>query len=158
MQSTKLLNRLFGFTLIELVVVILLISILAAFMAPRLDLDTFRKTGFAQQVMSAIRYGQKQAIGSGCQVNVFITASDCTLQWNGLPTGLGCPVGATNITNPATGLNNFCNSSTPESSTDLPTTIRFDNIGRPTAAVGDLSLNLGSRTITIEPETGFVYE
>jgi prepilin-type N-terminal cleavage/methylation domain-containing protein len=158
MRAIKLVSRLYGFTLIELVVVLLLISILAAFVAPKLNLGSFRESGFAQQSMSSIRYGQKQAIGSGCQVNVLITAADCTLQWNGLPVGLGCPGGGTNITNPASGLNNFCNNSTPESSADLPTTIRFDNIGRPTPVVGDLSLNLGSRTITIEPETGFAHE
>ena len=147
-----------GFTLIELIVVILLMGILAAFMLPKIDLAAFRESGFAQQSMGALRYGQKQAIGSGCQVNVLITAANCTLQWNGLPAGLGCLAGGTNITNPATGLNNFCNNSIPESSADLPTTIRFDNIGRPTATAGDLSLNLGSRIITIEPETGFSHE
>ena len=145
-----------GFTLIELIVVILLMGILAAFMLPKVDLDTFRESGFAQQSMAAIRYGQKQAIGSGCEVNVSIAVSGCTLQWNGTPAGLGCL--GTSITNPATGLNNFCNNSTPESSADLTTAIRFDNIGRPTATAGDLSLNLGSRIITIEPETGFAHE
>ncbi len=147
-----------GFTLIELIVVILVIAILASYAIPKLNIDKFRESGFVQQSASAIRYGQKQAIGSGCQVNVLITAADCTLQWNGLPAGLGCPAGGTNLVNPATGSNDFCDSSTPESSADLPTTIRFDNIGRPTATLGDLSLNLGSRTITIEPETGFSYE
>ena len=147
-----------GFTLIELVVVILLVSILGAFMLPKLNLGSFRQSGFVQQAMASIRYGQKQAIGSGCQVNVLITAADCTLQWNGLPVGLGCPGGGTNITNPATGFNNFCNDRKPESSADLPTTIRFDNIGRPTATLGNLSLNLGSRIIIVEPETGFAHE
>ena len=147
-----------GFTVIELVVVILVISILAAYVIPKLNLDSFRESGFVQQSTAAIRYGQKQAIGSGCEVNVSITSTACTLQWNGTPAGIGCPGGGTNIVNPASGLNDFCESSTPESSTDLPTTIRFDIIGRPTATAGDLSLNLGSRTITIEPETGFTYE
>ena len=145
-----------GFTLIELIIVLLLIAILAAFMMPKLDFGSFRETGFVQQTTAAIRYAQKQAIGSGCDVNVSITASGCTLQWNGTPAGLGCP--GTGITNPATGLNDFCNNSSPESTSDLPTTIRFDNIGRPTSIAGDLSLNLGARTITIEPETGFSHE
>lgn len=145
-----------GFTLIELIVVILLISILAAFMIPKLELDAFRETGFVQQATAALRYGQKQAIGSGCEVNVSIASSGCTLQWNGTPAGLGCP--GTSITNPATGLNDFCNNSTPESTADLTTTIRFDNIGRPTAIAGGLSIDLGARTITIESETGFIHE
>ena len=156
MRSIKFINRLFGFSLIELIVVILLISILAAFVAPKLNLGAFKETGFVQQTTAAIRYAQKQAIGSGCDVNVSITSSGCTLQWNGTPAGLGCP--GTDITNPATGLNDFCNNSSPESTSDLPTTIRFDNIGRPTSIAGDLSLVLGARTITIEPETGFSHE
>ena len=156
MVSTR---KKYGFTLIELVVVILLIGILAAFMLPKVDLDIFRETGFAQQSMAANRYAQKQAVGSGCEVNVSIAVEGCTLQWNGTPLGLGCPVAPNeDISNPATGLNDFCNNSTPESMTDLPTTIRFDNIGRPTATAGDLSLNLGSRTITVEPETGYAHE
>ena len=158
MRTLKLEIQLLGFTLIELVVVILLVAILASFAAPRLNLGTFRQTGFVQQAMATIRYGQKQAIGSGCEVNVSITVTDCTLQWNGTPAGLGCPVVGTNITNLATGLNNFCGSSTPESTADLPAALRFDNIGRPTATLGDLSINLGSRVIIIEPETGFAYE
>lgn len=148
-----------GFTLIELIVVLLLISILATVVLPKINLSTFRQSGFAQQTMAAIRYAQKQAIGSGCQVVVSVTATDCTLQWNGLPSGLGCPVAPNqDIPNPATGLNNFCNNGTPESTSDLPAGIRFDNIGRPTATVGDLSINLGSRVITVEPETGFAHE
>lgn len=156
MQTIRLINRILGFTLIELVVVLLLISILAAYVAPRLNLGTFREAGFVQQSTAAIRYAQKQAIGSGCDVNVSIASSGCTLQWNGTPAGIGCL--GTSIANPASGLNNFCNNSIPESSADLPTTIRFDNIGRPTVTAGDLSLNLGSRIITIEPETGFAHE
>jgi prepilin-type N-terminal cleavage/methylation domain-containing protein len=147
-----------GFTLIELVVVVSVLSIIAATVLPRLNLDGFRQTGFAQQAMSAIRYGQKQAIGSGCDVNVSIAVGGCTIQWNGTPGGIGCLGGGTSIINPASVLNDFCDSSSPESSADLPTTIRFDNIGRPTATAGDLSLSLGSRTITIEPETGFAHE
>tara|TARA_R110002072_G_scaffold296981_1_gene469355 strand:- start:1842 stop:2297 length:456 start_codon:yes stop_codon:yes gene_type:complete len=146
-----------GFTLIELIVVIVVIAILVSYAIPRLNLNTFRESGFVQQSTASLRYGQKQAIGSGCRINVFITATDCTIQF-GLPVGVGCPAGGTNVVNPATGLNDFCESSTPESSADLPTTIQFDNIGRPNATLGDLSLNLGSRTITIEPETGFSHE
>jgi len=147
-----------GFTLIELIVVILLVSILAAYMLPKIDLNVFRQSGFVQQATATIRYGQKQAIGSGCDINVSITAAGCTVQWNGSPGGLGCLALATAITNPATGLNNFCDNSSPESTVDLPTALRFDNIGRPTATTGDLVINLGGRTITVEPETGFAHE
>ena len=147
-----------GFTLIELVIVILLLVILASYIAPRLDLGIFRQTGFVQQAMATIRFGQKQAIGSGCDINVSINTTTCTVQWNGTPAGIGCLALNTPITNPATGLADFCDNSTPESTADLPANISFDNIGQPTATADDRQIILGTRTINIELETGFAHE
>ncbi len=160
MNDVRLKNRKKGFTLIELIVVIILMGILAAYALPNLNLDGFREQGFEQQAMAAIRYAQKQAIGSGCEVIVSIAADGCTMSWNGSPpppTLVVCPA-ASPISNPASGLGDFCDDSTPNSTADLTTTISFDNIGSPTATAGDLSINLGSTTITIEPETGFAHE
>lgn len=147
-----------GFTLIEVIMVIILVGILAAYAIPNLNLNQFRSQGFAQQAMASIRYGQKQAIASGCDINVSISAAGCTVQWNGTPGGIGCLALNTPITNPATGLANFCNDSSPESITDLPADISFNNIGQPTATVDDHEIILGTRTINIEPNTGFAHE
>ncbi len=147
-----------GFTLIEVIMVILLTGILAAYAIPKLNLDEFRAQGFEQQAMATLRYGQKKAIGTGCDFNVSIATASCTLQWNGTPVGIGCLAAATTVVNPATGQANFCEDSNPNSTVDLPTTIRFDNIGRPSAIVNDLNINLGTTTIIIEPETGFAHE
>jgi prepilin-type N-terminal cleavage/methylation domain-containing protein len=149
-----------GFTIIELVIVIILLAILASYVAPRLDLGIFKQSGFEQLAMATIRFGQKQAMASGCDINVSINPASCTVQWNGTPALVGCLALNTPIPNPATGENNFCdpNDATPQDASDLPTTIRFDNIGRPTATTGDLSIDLGSTTIIVEPETGFSYE
>ena len=144
----------FGFTLIELVVIILIVGILAAYTIPRLNLDGFRAQGFEQQAMAAIRYGQKQAIGSGCNFSVSISSSACTVEYTA-PVETGCAAASTSVVNPATGQNNFCNNSQPDSGAVLPASVQFDKIGRPT---GSLSINLGTTTITIESETGFAYE
>lgn len=143
-----------GFTLIELVVIILILGILAAYTIPKLDLDGFRAQGFEQQTMAAIRYGQKQAIGSGCNFDVSISSSGCTVQY-GAPVETGCAAASTSVVNPASGQNNFCNNSQPDSAAVLPASIQFDKIGRPS---GSLSINLGTSTITVEPETGFAHE
>lgn len=158
MNSIRSKLRLAGFTLIEIVVVLILMGILAAYAIPNLNLDGFRSQGFEQQAMATIRYGQKKAIGTGCDFNVSIAATSCTLQWNGTPGGLGCLAATTAVINPATGQTNFCDSSSPNSTTDLPSILRFDNIGRPVATMGDLNINLGTTTIIIEPETGFAHE
>lgn len=147
-------HRLKGFSIIELVVVILLIGILAAYAFPNLNLDGFRAQGFEQQATAAIRYGQKQAIATGCNIDVSISLADCTVQY-GAPVETGCAAATTSFFNPATTLNNFCNNSMPDSGAVLPASVQFDRIGRPS---GSLSINFGTATITIEPETGFAYE
>ena len=150
----KLYKSINGFTLVELIVVIILAGIIAAYAIPRLNLDGFRAQGFEQQAMAAIRYGQKQAIGSGCNFEVSISLSSCTVQYSA-PVETGCAAASTSLVNPATGQNNFCNNSQSDSGAVLPASVQFDKIGRPS---GSLSINLGTTTITIEPETGFAHE
>ena len=141
-----------GFTLFELVVVMRLVGILGVFVAPRLNLGTFREAGFYQQAFSAIRYAQKQAIASGCTVNVIINSTQCSLTWAGVPAPPACPANGTNITNPASGKNNFCDDSTAAGSPSA--NFSFDHIGRPSAAQ---TITFGSRTIIVEAETGFAH-
>ena len=144
-----------GFSLIELVVVIVLVSILAVFAIPKLNIDIFKQSGYVQQAAAAIRFAQKQAIASGCQITVSITAGGCSLNWYNPSANGSCPVNNTSIANPGTGDNNFCSNSTPASSAGLPVRFSFDKIGRPSSAQ---TINLGNRTIKVEAETGYTHE
>ena len=136
-----------GYTLIELVIVILLIGILAAFVAPRIDLAGFRSAGFFQQALSSIRFAQKQAISTGCSVNVEIDTNGCSLNWS-------ICAGGASIANPASGNTNFCADSTP-TGTVSPINFSFNRIGAPSAAQ---SFGIDGRTITVEANTGFTHE
>lgn len=140
-----------GFTLVELIITILVVAILAAVAFPRLSLQGYRETGFFNQSLAAIRFGQKQAVSSGCHVQVQIDTSGCRLFWTGSPGG--CPGAGTPITNPIGASANFCAQSTPSGTPSA--TFTFDNIGRPG---GTQIINLGSRTITVEAETGYAHE
>ena len=140
-----------GFTLFELVVVIIVLGILAAIAIPRLSLDSYRDLGFYQQALATIRYAQKQAIASGCTVDVTITSTQCNLSWSGAPAG--CPAAATPLVNPATNNTNFCNDSA--SAGGPAANFSFDNIGRPSAAQ---NINFGSNTILVEAETGYAHD
>ena len=144
-----------GFSLIELIMVIVLVSILAVYALPKLNLDIFRQAGYAQQAAAAIRYAQKQAIASGCEIDVAITAGGCNLDWNNPSADANCPVDNTAILNPGSGVNNFCADSTPGSTADLPANFSFDKIGRPSAAQ---SIDLGNKTLAVEAETGYTHE
>lgn len=60
-----------GFTLVELIVVIVLLGTLSVLVLPRfLDMKLFKQRGFYDQTVSALRYAQKLAVASGCDVQV----------------------------------------------------------------------------------------
>lgn len=65
-----------GFTLIELVTVIVLLGIVTAVAAPRFfDNRIFDERGYADELASSLRYSQRIAIASGCDVRFSITAA-----------------------------------------------------------------------------------
>jgi MSHA pilin protein MshC len=147
-----------GFTLMEFIVVILIAGILSALVLPRLDIGGFRQIGFFQQALAAIRYAQKTAISSNCDVSVNITSTACALTWSGTGApGTACPAAGTDIANPAGGGNNFCADSEPEAAPAGDTAFSFDFIGRPVPN-SVKNITIGSRNIQVEPETGYTRE
>ncbi len=70
-----------GFTMIELVVIIVLLGILAAFALPRFfDLNSFQTRATYDEVAGAVRYAQKLAVATGCDVRFSISANSYALQ------------------------------------------------------------------------------
>lgn len=58
-----------GFTLIELVCVVVLLGIVTAVAGPRIfETGTFNRRGYADELAASIRYAQRIAIASGCEV------------------------------------------------------------------------------------------
>lgn len=69
-----------GFTLVELVVVIVLMAILVGLAVPRFfGQGDFEAPAFAQELASAARYAQKFAVASGCPINLTVTAGGYAL-------------------------------------------------------------------------------
>jgi len=159
-RHPRALDRQHGFTMVELVVVIIVLAVLAAVAVPRLAGRTgFEARGFADEVASALRYGQRSAVAMRRTVMVMVAtpsnAQPCALRL--------CLDNACNqqVTDPATSAA-FC--LRPPALVTLAnlskTTISFDGRGRPNTAgqylVSSSAPGDASRTLVVEAESGYV--
>lgn len=148
-----------GFTLVELIVVLFLVSVLAVVGLSRFTRQSaFSEWGFTEEVTTALRYAQKLAMASGCDTAVAISSGGYQLRQRA-----GCKTGAFDVLVMLPGGTGDYAGMTPSGTTVSPLSLYFDPTGRPrNAGTGTLltlvsSISIGAATILIEPETGYVY-
>ncbi|MGC8733074.1 MAG: type II secretion system protein [Halothiobacillaceae bacterium] len=143
-----------GFTLMELVMVMVLLGILAVVAVPRLKDAAFNEYGYFEETLSAVRYARQAAIAANAHVTVALSPSAFRVCQ-----GDSCP-GSSYLNNPAKGLpwdGSARGQGLAPQGVSIATSISsltFDGLGRPSASG---SLAIGSHTLTIEPETGYVH-
>lgn len=143
-----------GFTLVELIVVIVVLGILSITVLPRFaDRTAFDQAGFTDQVRAAIQHARRTAIANRRYVCVTTTSSSVSLQMDPRsPDGLAAPSCTVNVNIPGTSGNNI---SAPSGVTlSLATSFRFDPLGRASASP---SFTIAGQTIKVEQETGYVH-
>ncbi|TVQ28161.1 MAG: prepilin-type N-terminal cleavage/methylation domain-containing protein [Wenzhouxiangella sp.] len=136
-----------GFTLTELVLILVLVGILAAFAAPRLNIEGFERQSFARELTIALRHAQRVAIASGCAVDVTIQASGFSVAW-----AAGGDCGSGTLPHPTRG-GAFTGSG--QIGTGIGT-VRFDGMGR--TAGGTAIVVTDGPTILVEAGSGYVRE
>ncbi len=142
-----------GFTMVELILVMVIAGILAAVAVPRMVGRTgFDTRGFADQLAATVRFAQKLAIAQRRDVFVSLTANDATL----------CYDAACAIPAPGPGGEKPYTVSAPGGVTIASpvAVLTFDRGGRPNiAAQLNIQVNgTGAHPVFVERETGYVHD
>ena len=145
-----------GFSLIELLTVVLLLGILGIVALGRLtDQNQVAARGFFDDTVNAVRFAQKLALSSGCDVRVITTASSYQLRQSStcIADDFSNPV-----INPANRGNNYQNVDIPAGFSLTAGNITFDARGRREGATSDFNLSDGSTTYSfrVHASTGLV--
>jgi MSHA pilin protein MshC len=146
-----------GFSLFELIIVIVLLSILSVFALSSLfDQDEFAARGFFDDTVNAVRFAQKLAISTGCAVQVDVTVSGYQLDQRA-----SCVAGSFDnpVANPVYRNNNYQNFNMPSGFSLSPaTTITFNALGIPGSdSTITLSGAATSYSFTVSGQTGLVW-
>lgn len=144
-----------GFTIVELIMVIVMLGIISAVAVPRFfDRKVFDERFYFEETLSAVRYAQKLAVASGCLVRVTVDnrgygvaygAGDCSGVQIKDPSDKSYPI------KPPTDVE-------VQSGAD----IEFNSLGCITSnstincSVGDNIVTVGGFSFTVHAATGFI--
>lgn len=147
----------------ELIVTLIVVGIVSAYAASRFfDRTTFEAFGFFESSLSAVRYAQKRAITSGCDVRVTFSGSGYSLhRWVDVPND-SCRFdspGANLVAVSRPGGGAFADPA-PDDVTVGAAQFVFDPVGVPRTTGGGLiggetTIAIGGRTLSVAPHTGF---
>jgi MSHA pilin protein MshC len=158
MQSVR--SKCTGFTLVELVVIIMMVGILAVVALPRFTgKHGFEERGFRDQVAAGLRHAQKAAIGARRQVRADFSADSVQFFIRACANGVSCNPEFLALSLP--GKNDSSITAAAAGSGDFlsyPASVLFEPSGRPAGGRADIVVSdLPGLPIIVEAETGYVH-
>jgi MSHA pilin protein MshC len=149
-QTPRHCAKLAGFTLIELIMVIVLLGVLAIFAAPRiLNTGDVNARGFHDETLSLLRFAQKTAVAQRRVVCVQLNASGVAITMDTKATPDGVCNGPATLPN------------SPRGGTGLSATVsnfKFTALGATDQSSAVIVTIANSTSITVESGTGYVHD
>jgi MSHA pilin protein MshC len=144
-----------GYTLVELVVVMAVAGILAAYIAPRFwNQQSFSDRGYVDELAAALRATQKAAVITGCPAQLTLAAGAYAAAQQATA-GNTCNPADTSWSTQLLGADGSpIQDSAPANTTASPGVFQFDSQGR--LSSGPAMITVGTHTITIVAGTGLV--
>lgn len=147
-----------GFTMVELIMVMVLVGVLAVFVVPRINDSDFNARGFHDGTLAFLRYAQKTAIAQRRTVCVAFTADAATLTIASAANTSSCD---TNLAGPDGTMPGRVAAAPGIAYQAVPGPFYFTALGQPKQALALQVTQAGTPigvAITVEAETGYVHD
>lgn len=157
--GTQHVNR--GFTVLELVMTIVILGILSATTLPRFfDLSVYRERVFFDDTLNAVRYAQKLAVATACNVQVSTAADQFELKRPSAADRSQCDSTVNAdfglaVTRPGSGSAAYQGS---QSGISLSTTTFYFSAKGEASAAQQIDVGGNGKQISVVKDTGFVYD